>query len=61
VLYHALGKRVISPVPLGENGKASNVVPLRRPATPRVTRSGQVRRRNGVLKRRAEGKRPLKR
>ena len=37
VLHHALGKRLISPVPLGnEEGKASNVVPIRR---------------NGVLKR----------
>jgi ATP-dependent Lon protease len=37
VLHHALGKRVVSPVPLGEDGAATNVVPLRR--------------RNGVVKR----------
>jgi ATP-dependent Lon protease len=37
VLHHALGKRVIAPVPLGEDGRATNVVPLRR--------------RNGVAKR----------
>jgi ATP-dependent Lon protease len=37
VLHHALGKRVISPVPLGEDVRASNVVPMRR--------------RNGVTKR----------
>ena len=37
VLYHALGKRVITPVELGEDGRASNVVPMRR--------------RNGVAKR----------
>jgi ATP-dependent Lon protease len=49
VLRHALGKRLISPVPLGvESAKASNVVPLR----------GH----NGVLKRaRSERKRPAKR
>jgi ATP-dependent Lon protease len=45
VLYHALGKRVITPVELGDGVRASNVVPLRR-------RSGQTQRRtNGVLKR----------
>ncbi len=37
VLYHALGKRVITPVELGEGGRANNVVPMRR--------------RNGALKR----------
>jgi ATP-dependent Lon protease len=37
VLRHALGKRIVSPVPLGETGNAANVVPLRR--------------RNGVAKR----------
>ncbi|HTU80576.1 MAG TPA: endopeptidase La [Candidatus Acidoferrales bacterium] len=44
VLHHALGKRLISPVPLGDQAaKASNVVPMRR---------------NGVMKRRpAERKR----
>ncbi len=30
VLHHALGKRIIVPVPLGEEGRASNVVPMRR-------------------------------
>jgi ATP-dependent Lon protease len=30
VLHHALGKRLISPVPLGENARTSNVVPMRR-------------------------------
>ena len=30
VLYHALGKRIITPVELGENGRANNVVPMRR-------------------------------
>jgi ATP-dependent Lon protease len=30
VLHHALGKRVISPVPLGEDVRVSNVVPMRR-------------------------------
>ena len=45
VLYQALGKRVISPVPLGADGKASNVVPLRAPA-------GHEKRLNGVIKRR---------
>ena len=44
VLYHALGKRVITPVELGEGGRANNVVPLRRS-------SGQAGRRNGALKR----------
>jgi ATP-dependent Lon protease len=50
VLRHALGKRLISPVPLGvESAKANNVVPLRG-------------RHNGVLKRaRSERKRPAKR
>jgi ATP-dependent Lon protease len=44
VLQHALGKRLISPVPLGTNGaKASNVVPLRpHPAAKR--RNGTIRR-----------------
>jgi hypothetical protein len=53
VLHHALGKRLISPVPLGANGKTDNVVPLR-------VRSGQARRRNGVIKR-ARYRKPLKR
>jgi ATP-dependent Lon protease len=47
VLYHALGKRLISPVPLGaDHAKASNVVPMRR---------------NGLVKRAPERKRPAKR
>jgi len=48
VLHQALGKRLISPVPLGASGsKASNVVPMRR---------------NGVVKRSPERKRrPIKR
>jgi predicted ATP-dependent protease len=46
VLHHALGKRLISPVPLGDHAKASNVVPMRR---------------NGLVKRASERKRPLKR
>jgi ATP-dependent Lon protease len=48
VLHQALGKRLISPVPLGAGGsKASNVVPMRR---------------NGVVKRSPERKRrPIKR
>jgi ATP-dependent Lon protease len=37
VLYHALGKRIITPVELGEGGRANNVVPMRR--------------RNGIAKR----------
>ena len=43
VLYHALGKRVITPVELGEGVRGSNVVPMRR--------------RNGALKRTGERKR----
>jgi len=55
VLHHALGKRLISPVPLGpDHAKASNVVPLR-------LGSGQAKRRNGVVKRAAERKRRAKR
>ena len=46
VFYHALGKRVISPVPLGDS-RVSNVVPMRR--------------RNGVIKRRAVRRSPTKR
>ena len=45
VFEHALGKRLISPVPLGDGARMSNVVPMRR---------------NGVVKRRAR-KAPLKR
>ncbi len=55
VLYQALGKRVISPVPLGtEHSRASNVVPLR-------PGSGQGRRRNGIVKRTSDRKGKLKR
>jgi ATP-dependent Lon protease len=43
VLYHALGKRVITPVELGDGMRGSNVVPMRR--------------RNGAIKRPAERKR----
>ncbi|MGR4063928.1 MAG: endopeptidase La [Vulcanimicrobiaceae bacterium] len=44
VFHHALGKRIISPVPLGSEGRrANNVVPIRR---------------NGAVKRVAERKRP---
>ena len=47
VLHHALGKRLISPVPLGaDHAKVSNVVPMRR---------------NGVVKRRSVRKSPMKR
>jgi ATP-dependent Lon protease len=46
VLHHALGKRMISPVPLGDHTKASNVVPMRR---------------NGVVKRRSVRKSRIKR
>jgi ATP-dependent Lon protease len=47
VLHHALGKRLISPVPLGsDHAPASNVVPMRR---------------NGAVKRVAAGKRKVKR
>jgi ATP-dependent Lon protease len=55
VLHHALGKRLISPVPLGsDHERVSNVVPLR-------LRTGQAKRRNGVVKRAPERKRPVKR
>jgi ATP-dependent Lon protease len=47
VLHHALGKRLISPVPRGDHTRVSNVVPMRR--------------RNGLVKRAPERKRPLKR
>ncbi len=46
VLHHALGKRIISPVPLGGEGKTSNVVPIRR---------------NGAVRRRTERKSRVKR
>ncbi|HEV3091035.1 MAG TPA: endopeptidase La [Candidatus Cybelea sp.] len=55
VFQHALGKPVISPVPLGiENGKTDNVVQLR-------ARSGAAKRRNGLVKRPGERKRKVKR
>src|SRR5271165_2163475 len=58
VLYHALGKRVISPVPLGsDHAKTNNVVALR-PST--KLRAGQAKRRNGAVKRRSFRK-PIKR
>ncbi|HEX4012470.1 MAG TPA: endopeptidase La [Candidatus Cybelea sp.] len=55
VLHHALGKRIISPVPLGtDHAKTNNVVSLRRAA--------QNKRRNGVASKRApERKRKVKR
>jgi len=53
VLHHALGKRLISPVPLGADGKTNNVVPLR-------ARSGHAKRRNGVVKRASARRRPIK-
>jgi ATP-dependent Lon protease len=46
VLHHALGKRLITPVPLGSDRAPSNVVPMRR---------------NGAVKRASERKRPVKR
>jgi ATP-dependent Lon protease len=46
VLHHALGKRLISPVPLGSNGpKASNVVPMRRNGIVKRARAGERKRR----------------
>jgi ATP-dependent Lon protease len=53
VIHHALGKRLISPVPLGDQ-KVSNVVPLRPSSRP-------GRRRNGVVKRVRDRKSPIKR
>jgi ATP-dependent Lon protease len=45
VLQQALGKRIIAPVPLGvEGSKASNVVPMRRRATP-IKRGSERKRR----------------
>jgi hypothetical protein len=69
VLHHALGKRLISPVPLGERTKSNNVVPLRPSAKAalskenglKMTRSGQNKRRNGALKRRPAGKSTIRR
>jgi ATP-dependent Lon protease len=55
VLHHALGKRLISPVPLGsDHERVSNVVPLR-------LRTGHAKRRNGAVKRAPERKRRVKR
>ncbi|MBV9262815.1 MAG: endopeptidase La, partial [Candidatus Eremiobacteraeota bacterium] len=54
VLYHALGKRLISPVPLGDQAKVSNVVPLR-------PGSGHAKRRNGVVRRRSGRRTTIKR
>ncbi len=52
VLHHALGKRIVTPVALAENGVAHNVVPMRR----RPTSTS-----NGTVKRRAvERRRPLR-
>ncbi len=54
VLHHALGKRVIAPVPLGENGRASgNVVPMRRNGVAKRARptAAAERRRRSVRKR----------
>jgi ATP-dependent Lon protease len=50
VLHQALGKRVITPVELGDGSRLSNVVPLRQ-------RTGQAQRRpNGAVKRPTERK-----
>ena len=52
VLHHALGKRLITPVPLGhENGRASNVVPIRRNGVLKRIRSGERKRRSLARKR----------
>src|SRR5579863_3288954 len=55
VLHHALGKRLISPVPLGDHAK---VIPLRPSSA--LTRSGHAKRRNGLVKR-ARDRKPIKR
>ncbi|HTX60566.1 MAG TPA: endopeptidase La [Verrucomicrobiae bacterium] len=50
VLHHALGKRLIAPVPLGATApKASNVVPMRRNGV--VKRAGERKRRIATRKR----------
>ncbi len=46
VLYHALGKRVITPVELGEGVRVSNVVPMRRNGIKRVRVAERKRSRN---------------
>ncbi|MBV9271877.1 MAG: endopeptidase La [Candidatus Eremiobacteraeota bacterium] len=52
VLHQALGKRVITPVELGETqGRGSNVVPMRRTGIKRVRSVEQRKRRNGVAQR----------
>jgi ATP-dependent Lon protease len=52
VLHQALGKRVITPVELGESqGRGSNVVPMRRTGIKRVRGVDQRKRRNGVAQR----------
>ncbi len=43
VLYHALGKRVITPVELGDGARASNVVPMRRRPAAAKRVNGAVR------------------
>jgi ATP-dependent Lon protease len=52
VLHHALGKRLITPVPLGAgDGKASNVVPMRRNGVLKRVRAGERKRRSLARKR----------
>ncbi|HZZ00325.1 MAG TPA: endopeptidase La [Candidatus Baltobacteraceae bacterium] len=52
VLHHALGKRLITPVPLGNDaGRASNVVPIRRNGVLKRVRSGERKRRSLARKR----------
>jgi predicted ATP-dependent protease len=52
VLHHALGKRLITPVPLGnDTGRASNVVPIRRNGVLKRVRSGERKRRSLARKR----------
>ncbi|MBV8583099.1 MAG: endopeptidase La, partial [Candidatus Eremiobacteraeota bacterium] len=52
VLHHALGKRLITPVPLGAaDGKASNVVPMRRNGVLKRVRPGERKRRSLARKR----------
>jgi ATP-dependent Lon protease len=52
VLHHALGKRLITPVPLGTDGaKVSNVVPMRRNGVLKRVRSNDRKRRIGARKR----------
>jgi ATP-dependent Lon protease len=52
VLYHALGKRLISPVPMGgERSESSNVVPMRRNGVTKHRRAVNGKRRVAVRKR----------